>query len=65
MEVDLAGRSLAAQLKHADRLRAKLAVLAGPDEYAQNMISMRNLASGDQQVVPVEDLEQTITQELM
>lgn len=39
---------LAKQLKHADRIGARFAVIAGEDERAQGTVTVRDLAAGDQ-----------------
>ncbi len=42
---------LAKQLKYADRVGARVAVILGPDEIAAGTVTVRNLTSGDQQSV--------------
>ena len=46
------GRSLGAQLKHADKLGATLAVLIGEDELAEGEVTLKDLRSGAQEKVP-------------
>jgi histidyl-tRNA synthetase len=43
-QLELAGRSLKGQLKHADRLGARYVAIVSDDEHA----SLRNMESGDQ-----------------
>jgi histidyl-tRNA synthetase len=43
---------LVKQLKYADRIGASVAVLLGPDEIAQNTVTIKDLIHRDQQTVP-------------
>lgn len=43
---------LAKQLRYADRVGARVAVILGPDEIAAETVTIRDLASGKQQTVP-------------
>jgi len=49
--------SLKAQFKAADSSRAKYAVIIGEDEVARNQLNLKNLATGDQQTLPLSDPE--------
>jgi histidyl-tRNA synthetase len=42
---------LAKQLKYANRVGARVAVILGPDELAAGTVTVRNLISGEQQTV--------------
>ena len=42
---------LAKQLKYADRIGVKIAVLLGPDEIEQGNLTLKNLASGEQKTI--------------
>ncbi len=46
---------LAKQLKYADRVGARVAVILGPDEIAAGKVTVRNLVSGEQQTVSREE----------
>ncbi|RME40676.1 MAG: histidine--tRNA ligase, partial [Caldilineae bacterium] len=50
-------RSLKAQLKSANRLRARYAVILGEEELARGEATLRNLASGEQSAVPLDEVE--------
>lgn len=50
-------RSLKAQLKSANRLRARYAVILGEEELARGEATLRNLASGEQSAVPLAEVE--------
>ena len=53
---DLAGRAWRKQLKEAARRGARHAVVVGPDDLAAGTASVKHLASGDEQTVPLGDL---------
>jgi histidyl-tRNA synthetase len=54
-DLDYGGRGLRAQFKQADRLGASFAVILGEDELAQGVATLRDMASGEEQTVPVGD----------
>jgi histidyl-tRNA synthetase len=54
-DLDYGGRGMRAQFKHADRVRASYAVILGEDELAQGVVTVRDMASGEEQKVPVVD----------
>jgi histidyl-tRNA synthetase len=54
-DLDYAGRGLRAQFKQADRAGASYAVVLGEDELAQGAATVRDMASGEERVVPVAD----------
>jgi len=57
--MDFEGRSLKAQMRSADKLRARVAVILGPDEAARGVVKLKNLrAQGDarEQEVKIDDV---------
>jgi len=56
LQVDKLGK----QFKYADRIGARMAVVFGPDEAARQQASLKDLKTGDQQVVALADLADTI-----
>ncbi len=54
-EINLATRNLANQLAHANGIRAKYAVIIGDAEERLGALKLRNLVSGGEQVVGVDD----------
>jgi histidyl-tRNA synthetase len=54
-DLDYGGRGLRAQFKQADRVGASYAVILGEDELAQGTATVRDMASGEEQKVPVAD----------
>ena len=51
---------LGKQFKYADRIGARIAVVVGPDEAANQQASLKDLKTGDQQTVAQKDLADTI-----
>jgi len=40
------------QFKFADKMKMKMAVTIGPDEAEKGLVAVKNLSSGDQQIIP-------------
>ena len=55
-EVELADRGLKAQMKRADRLQAPYVVIVGGDEIKAGAVVLRNMQTGAQQKIPLDDL---------
>lgn len=55
-DMDYAGRSLKAQMRQADRLGARFALLLGEDEVARGVVSVKAMAGGEQMTVPLADV---------
>ena len=58
------GGSLRSQLRQADKRDARLALIIGEDEIAQGMVTLRNLALGTQEAVPLDTLNDAIRQQI-
>ena len=52
-DLDYGGRGMRAQFKQADRTGASYAVVLGEDELARGDCTLRDMASGEERVVPV------------
>jgi histidyl-tRNA synthetase len=48
------------QFKFADKMKARIVVTLGPDEVAQNLVAVKNLASGEQSIVARESAREVI-----
>lgn len=57
---DLDGKNLKAQLKQADRLAARHALLIGDDELSAGVVTVRDLATGEQRSVARVDLVEAL-----
>ena len=64
VEIEHRAASLKAQLKRADKLRARLAVIIGENEVASGRLTLKDLANGTQQEVAVAELEAKVRQAL-
>ena len=56
VELDYEGRSLKAQMKLANRLGVRYALILGDEELAQNSARVREMATGEETLVPMADL---------
>ncbi len=63
-EIDYLNRTLKAQMKAADRLNAKNVIIIGDDEIASNKAIIRNMVSGEQDELELNNLVKEITQKL-
>ncbi len=52
------------QFKYADRMGASVALVVGPDEAAQGLVTIKDLATGTQQTVPQTDVADAVRQVL-
>jgi histidyl-tRNA synthetase len=52
-DLDYGGRGMRAQFKQADRSGASYAAVLGEDELARGVCTVRDMASGEESVVPV------------
>jgi histidyl-tRNA synthetase len=62
VELEHRPASLKSQLKRADKLRARVAVIIGENEIASGRLTVKNLGTGQQQEVAVAELEMKIRQ---
>ncbi|PJK17506.1 histidine--tRNA ligase [Chryseomicrobium excrementi] len=54
-EMDYADRKLKAQMKSADRKKSQFVFILGEDELASRSVQIKELATGDQQMVAIEE----------
>jgi histidyl-tRNA synthetase len=55
-DLDLGGRSVRAQFRMADRRDARFAAVVG-DEWEDDLVTVRDLGSGDQSAIAIEEIE--------
>jgi histidyl-tRNA synthetase len=55
-DLDLVGRGLKGQMKAAARSGARWAAILGEDELASGEVTLRDLGSGDQEGIPIEEI---------
>ncbi len=54
--MDYRGRSVGRQFRAADQLGASRTIVIGPDEERDRTASVRNMATGEEKVVPLVEL---------
>ena len=54
-EFDVVGRGLRAQMKYADKIGARFSVVLGDDEIANGTAKLKNMESGEQVEIPLDD----------
>ncbi|NHM27729.1 histidine--tRNA ligase [Desulfofundulus sp. TPOSR] len=59
---DYLGRSLKAQMKYAGRLEVGLVAILGSDELERGVVALRDMATGNQEEVPLDRLAEEIKQ---
>ncbi|MDQ3952810.1 MAG: histidine--tRNA ligase [Actinomycetota bacterium] len=59
-DFDVAGRSMKRQMKEADRSGAAWAVIVGPAELDAGKVTLRDLVSGGEEQVPLDELERRL-----
>lgn len=55
-DMDFAGRSLKSQMKQANKLGAKYAIIIGEDEVREASVMLKNMQTGEQEKVEAKDL---------
>jgi histidyl-tRNA synthetase len=63
-ETDHQARSLKSQFKLADRLGARYVVLVGPDELATGQVTLRDMATSNEERVEINDLAEIVLDRL-
>ena len=62
-DMDYMERSLKAQMKYANKYPARFVAIIGDDEVAQNKVMLKNMTTGDQQLVAIDLVRQMIEEE--
>lgn len=55
-DADIMGRKMAKAMKYASSIRAKYCVIVGAKEIEQDSVTLRNMISGEQEIVSISDL---------
>ncbi len=61
VDMDVMGRSFGAQLKFANNVGAKWAVIIGEDEVAQGKVALKDMESGEQEILDPDELVKRLT----
>ncbi|MCK5559315.1 MAG: histidine--tRNA ligase [Thermoplasmata archaeon] len=56
VDIDLVRRNISKSLKYASSLQANHAIILGEDELAKNSVTIRDMASGDQQLIAIPEI---------
>lgn len=56
VEYDFNGRSMKAQMKQANKFQAKQVLIFGEDEVARGNVTVRNMATSEQQEIAINDI---------
>ena len=54
-EGDIVGRSMKAQMKYANKIKAKFSMVIGSNEMAENKAKLRNMQTGEETEVPLDE----------
>jgi len=60
VECDYLDRSLKAQMREANKLKAKYVLFIGGDEYKSGMANLKNMESGEQKLVQIDKLDEVL-----
>lgn len=63
-EIDYGGRSLKAQMKYADKLNVGYTAILGDEEIEKNLLILRNMKSGEQEEVSIDELGEKLKEKL-
>lgn len=63
-EKDYLGKSLKAQMKHADRIAAKYVIILGEEEIEKGRVILRNMEKGDQKEIGIDEILKILMQEV-
>ncbi|MCL7415323.1 MAG: histidine--tRNA ligase [ANME-2 cluster archaeon] len=61
VDVDVMGRSFGAQLKFANNMGARWVVIMGEDEVAQGKVALKDMESGEQEILDPDELVKRLT----
>ncbi|TFG67762.1 MAG: histidine--tRNA ligase, partial [Methanomassiliicoccus sp.] len=58
---DLMRRSMSKNLKYASAIGARYAIIVGSKEMAEQSVTLRDMLSGDQRIIAIEQISEEIT----
>jgi histidyl-tRNA synthetase len=59
-ELDYEGKSLKSQMRKADKMKSPYVIILGEEELKKNRVILRNMATKDQEEVPLEEIMQRV-----
>ena len=63
MQMDIMGRKIKNQFKYADRIQAKKTIVIGDDELANNSVQLKDMATSEQTMVPLDRIIEILTEQ--
>ena len=63
-ELDYEGKSLKSQMRRADKLKARFALILGGDELKKGTVVLRNMGDKSQEEIPIEGLIQALKEKI-
>jgi histidyl-tRNA synthetase len=60
VEFDYLSRSVKAQMREANKYNSKFVIFIGGEEFAKNQVQIKNMETGTQQIISLEDLNQIL-----
>jgi histidyl-tRNA synthetase len=61
-ESDLLNRSVKAQMKYADKIKARFTTILGENELAENQARLKNMETGEQENISLDALAEKLLQ---
>ena len=61
VEIEAEARSLKSQMRRADKLKARSVVILGDDELGKGQAVLRDMSNKQQEEIPLDNLEATLT----
>jgi histidyl-tRNA synthetase len=55
-DIDIMGRKMAKAMKYASSVRAKYTIIIGAKELEEDSVTLRDMATGEQQLVKISEL---------
>ena len=56
VDIDLLRRGISKSLKYASSIKTKKAIIIGPDEIEKKSVTIRDMKTGEQKIVPIKDI---------
>ena len=60
IDYDYLQRSVKAQMREANKFNARFALFVGGEEFEQGKLNLKNMESGEQQICPLDDLNEIV-----
>jgi len=64
VEFDYLKRSIKAQMREANKLKSRIVLCVGGEEYKDGHFKLKDMKSGEEQLIPIDKLQTTLEQKL-